>query len=512
MNQFLESVKRGQNFTTTENGAIAYESTLNPILDAFGSLGAMKDSDAEDIVTMFSKAYATDKPLALRLLFYMRDIRGGQGMRRVFRIILKWLAMVDPEVVKANYENIIFFGRGDDYLCLLDTQLKHSVAKYLLMELLSDEYAVKNGKPCSLLAKWLPSEQASSVKTRRYAYILMQEFKMKPRQYRQMLSALRKEIEVVERYMSNNEWDKIKFEKVPSRASLIYSDAFEKHCEEEYINYLKDVAEGKAKVNAGALFPVDIVHKVYSTIYSKPKMRDVLLYEGMWNALPNYFEGLDETGICVVDVSGSMNGTPLEVALSLGMYCADKCKGPFKDHFFTFSSHPKLQKIIGVNIIEKLRNMNCADWGMNTNLEAVFDLMLNTAVKNHVPQSEMPNKLYIISDMQFDFSCTTYGSNPIPFMNEMTEKYKQAGYEIPSIVYWNVRQSDCGMYQATYDSTNVCMVSGYSPSLFKAVIEGTEYVEEQTASGETTTKQKLDPMTIMLNTLNNERYDRVKCA
>lgn len=511
MNKFLQETEKALNYTTTENGAIALNSTLNPVLDAFGTLGAMMNSPEEQIIETFSKAYSSDKELAMRLLFYIRDIRGGQGMRRVFRTIITYLANLEPENVIKNLDNILFYGRGDDLLCLLDTnpKVKFAVIEFIRETLKEDLQAVQEGGSCSLLAKWLPSENSTSEVTKRYARIITKGLGIKPKQYRKLLSTLRKEIGIVENYMSNNEWDKIKFDKLPAKASMIYSDAFKRHCLVVYTEYLKELAAGNAKINAGSLFPVDIVNKAFTKTYQS-SLKDRYLLEGMWKALPNYFEGKEETGICVVDVSGSMTGTPIQVAISLGLYCADKCKGPYKDHFFTFSSHPKLVKVEGSDIIEKVRNTLDADWGMTTDIEKVFDTILEVAVKNNLEQSEIPNKLYIISDMQFNGA--TRHVDKETFMQSMRNKFTEAGYEMPAIVYWNVRASDCGMFQDTVGSENVCMVSGYSPSLFKAVIEGTEYVEEKSATGETITKQKIDPMNVMLTTLNNERYDRVVCV
>ena len=514
---FLNAVKDLNNYTETENGAVALSSTKSAVLDAFGSLAAMKDSPVEDILRTYAKAFNEDKELAMRLLFYVRDIRGGQGMRRVFRTIVANMAYTQKDLIVKNLDNFLFFGRGDDVLCLLDTPAKQDVIKWIAKVLNED---IKAQYP-SLLAKWLPSENASNPDTIRYAREIIKELHISPRKYRKILSKLRSRIGVVETLMSQNKWDEIDFEKLPSRASMIYTDAFMRHVEENYIDYLKRLADGDAKVNAGALFPVDIIHKVAEktgTWKSTITLRDKYLLTAMWNALPNYFGDSEETGLCVVDTSGSMYGTPLEVAVSLGMYCADKAKGPFHNHFITFSSRPKLQEVVGSTIDEKYRNLIRADWEMNTNLEAVFDLILNAALANNLPQSDMPSKLYIISDMQFDDARTPHGwgyryEKPRTFMQNMKEKYADAGYTMPAIVYWNVRASHCGMFQETFEGENCAMVSGYSPSLFKSVIEGTEWVEETitTATGEkkTVVKQKIDPMEVMRKTLMNERYNRV---
>lgn len=517
---FLNALKNEDNFTVTENGATALRSTMNACLDAFGSLGAMRLSEDENIIKIFSKAFAEDRALATKMLFYMRDIRGGQGARRVFRVIMKWLAETAPQYVINNLDNFLEYGRGDDVLCLFDTSIKSQVLSWIKTQLALDLENFREGKSCSLLAKWLPSENASSQETRKNARIIINYIGISPRRYRKILSTLRKYLDVVERKMSARDWESIDYKAVPAKAMINYTDAFVKHDENGYISYLEGVAAGEVKINAASLFPVDIVHKVMDMGY-RASRKDRLLMDTMWKALPNYCEGHDETGICVVDTSGSMTGIPMEVAVSLGMYCADKCHGPFAGHFITFSSRPALQQITGADIVDKVANLCRADWSMNTNLESVFNLILRTGIKNNVADEDMPKKLYIISDMQFDTATTEYEygsySRRSPrqtFMQTMREKYEAAGYTMPIIVYWNVRQSDCGMFQTTFEGEQCCMVSGYSPSLFKSIIEGTTYEEEikiDASTGELkkTLKEKVDPMTVMLTTLNNERYNKV---
>lgn len=266
------------------------------------------------------------------------------------------------------------------------------------------------------------------------------------------------------------------------------------------------------------MFPVDIVHKCLNG--NKVTRKDIVLWDAMWKALPNYLEGKEETGMCVVDVSGSMYGTPMEVAISLGMYCADKCRGPFANHFITFSEYPDFVEVTGSDIVEKVTNVSRANWGSSTNLEAVFDLMLDVAVKNHCKPEDMPKKLYIISDMQFNEATIDSGHwdrtgryvrhQQGNFMQTMKQKYIDAGYEMPIMVYWNVRASKCGMFQDTFDGEQCAMVSGYSPVLFKAIIEGTTYEETVKEDGQVIIKEKLNPMDVMLNTLNGERYSCVK--
>ena len=508
---FLNGLKREFNYTETENGAVAYKSTLNACLDAFSLLGIMHKCSEAEICRIFDKALAEDPRMAMRLVFYVRDVRGGQGARRVFRTIMTHLAMdVDKlSLVENNLVNFPKYGRWDDLLCLLETPAKESVIALLARQYSEDMNSLYKWKinEVSLLGKWLPSENASSAQTRKYAKIIIKEFNISSRQYRKSLSLLRQAIDVVERRMSQGDWEGIDFEEVPSKAALRYRNAFLRNLPEKYTAYLGDIATGRAKVNAATLFPVDIVKQIWQILRKRNKNdAEIKLYDAMWKALPDYYEGKEETGICVVDTSGSMyDGISLEVALSLGLYCADKCKGPFKNHFITFSSHPELQEIYGNNIYEKVANMSRANWGMDTNIEAVFKLLLDTALKNHCTQEEIPSKIYIISDMQFNPWWMRGGSRNQTLFEEIRREWNFMGYELPSIVYWNVRASDKGMFQQTCSGFNCCMVGGYSASLFRDVINGT--IVEIDEKGKK--RERLDPMTVMYKTLMNERYDSV---
>lgn len=501
MNSFIETMK---NFGETENGAIAYNSTYSALLDAFGSLGAMKDSSEENIINIFSKAYDEDPNYAMKLLFYMRDIREGQGMRRVFRVCCNWLASAHQDALCRNLQYISEYGRWDDLISLFYSQsgvIRYEVCKIILNQLSADMVATRDGGKVSLLGKWMPSNNASSKTTKDMAHTLAAYFHMTPKLYRKTLAYLRKHIDVVECKMSDNSWDKIKYSNVPSCAANNYSNAFAKHDADRYKEYLIDLASGKAKINAGALFPKDILHKIWT--YSNNPTITAAVADAQWKALPNYFGDSTETGICVVDTSGSMWGTPIEVAVSLGLYCADKCRGPFKDHFITFSGSPTLQTVKGTTFAEKVNSINDSCWGYNTDIEKVFDLILMTAKESHCKPEDVPKKLYIISDMQFDEATD---AEPITFMQTMKQKYKDAGYEMPALIYWNVRASHCAMFHDTIDGEDCCFVSGYSPVLFKNILEGTEYVEVTNAEGVKEVKQKIDPMNIMMTTLNSERY------
>lgn len=498
---FTDLIENELNFTETENGAVALKSTKSGLLDAFSTLATFRETDEDTIIKTFNLAYAENKELAMKLLFYIRDIRGGQGERRVFRVIMNYLAKNKPEVVVKNLDNFAFYGRYDDLLCLLDTPVEREVLGYIYDTLKSDLKSVEQGGVPSLMAKWLPS--INGVKnTRKVALKIVNGLNMSEREYRKTLSKLRKALDIVETKLCEKRYEEIDFSKLPSKAQMLYRELFMKHAEERYLVYLKELMTGKAKINAGTLIPVDIVSKIMNNY--NISLANRYLYDAMWKNLPNWFEGKEETGLCVVDVSGSMHGTPMEVAISLGLYCADKCNGVFKNSFITFSSRPKLVKVQGEDIVDKIHNMRNADWGYNTDFNKVLEIILDTAIKNHCSQEEIPNKLYVISDMQFDYAS---GCNTLH--RDWTEKFAEHGYEMPAIVYWNVRTSNCGMFQEDKNGTNVAMVGGYSPVLFKNVIDGTQYEEVVDEKGETVVKQKIDPMTVMLATLQNKRYDRV---
>ena len=525
MSDFWSLLKNEDNYTYTENGAVAYKSSLNKCLDMFATFGSVRhitENDKERYSEMFVDALAEDAVMAMKVIFYIRDVRGGQGARAIFRLCMETLLSVDENMLKAVIGLIPEYGRWDDLFGLIkfrNTKVNGVILEYVAKTLATD---IESNTP-SLLAKWMPSETASNREQKKLAaYFANRLFKGNKRAYRTVLSTLRKRIKVVESSMSAKKWD-IDFSAVPSKASLIYQNAFYKHNPEGYEKYLRDVAAGKAKINAATLFPVDIVKKVEELPYNSTK-RETFVLDAMWNALPNYLEGKDETGLCVVDVSGSMSGTPMQVAVSLGLYCAERAKGPYHNKFITFSARPDLVEVRGENIVEKVRNMKRANWDMNTDIEAVFDLILDTAVRNRLPQSELPSKLYIISDMQFDQARSEYSGywynrrrkpnpNESTFMSIIKRKFAAAGYEMPLLVYWNVSEGKTGIFQETVGGEQCCMVSGFSPSLFKAVIEGTSFEEEiiitETGEKKVVTVQKLNPLDMMVKTLSNPRYDPV---
>src|SRR5690606_9130193 len=380
-----------------------------------------------------------------------------------FRVALKHLALHNKEALRKNLHLVPKFGRWDDLWVLLETSLKDDVAQLVKRQLIQDK---KSERP-SLLAKWMPSENASSYQTKKYAKILRQSYGVTPKQYRKLLSALRKRINLVETKLTEKNYKDIQYDKLPSKAGMIYRGAFFRNDLERYQEFLDSLEKGEVKVNAGTLYPNDIVGKILGGGWgwSRHSEQDIQLFEGQWKNLPDFIGENKESSIVMADVSGSMTGTPMNVAISLAMYIAERNKGVYRDHFLTFSSKPQLVKIQGSNIVEKVNNISSADWGMSTNIESALLTLLQVAVKNSLPKEEMIKKIYIISDMQFDSAIR--GSN-LNIFKEAERQFNMHGYELPSIVFWNVNAYD--NQPMTMNEVGVQLVSGFSPSIMTQLL------------------------------------------
>lgn len=435
--------------THTENGMVSHSTTGTACIDLFFQIGAMREWTKQAKQNAFIKAYNENPEWALKILFYSRDIRGGQGERQTFRDIF--------ECVPKNYkyvQHIPEYGRWDDLL--------HTFGDDVIIKGLQE-----GNKLC---AKWMPRQGPIAKR-------LAQKMQLSARNWRKLLVSL---TNVVEQNMCANQWKEIKYAHVPSQAARIYRNAFKRHDTEGYTAYIKDVQKGEQKINAGALAPHNLVRPY---LYYDTQQDNTL--EEQWKALPNYITGTNKL-LPICDVSGSMVGTPMEVSIALGVYISERNTGPFKDTFITFSSRPTLEVLKG-NLLQKVKQLEKAPWGMTTDLEAVFTLILNTATKAKIKQKDMPETLLILSDMQFneatDNKKTAYGM--------IKQQYKEAGYSLPKIVFWNLRAVD-----KTFPVTNkegVAMVSGFSPSIMKNILQG----------------QDFSPKGIMLNTILAERYKQI---
>ncbi len=484
-NPLVAGLENASNLTVTENGALAYVSTLNYLLDFFGNAGALRTRTEEEIVKLFTKSFAQDKLLTLKVLFYIRDVRGGQGERRTFRIILKWLANNYPEVVKKNILNVSNYGRWDDMYSLFGTSVEKDAMTVMANQLASDWRNMKAEKSVSLLAKWLKSENTSSKESRHFATQFRKALGWNSKKYRKTLSQLRDYINVVEVKMCANQWNSIDFEKVPSKATSNYKKAFEKKAGESYKNYLSRVEKGEAVIHSDTLYPYDILRDVVENGQTPTSLKTADL---QWKALPNFIEG-DGKGLVIADTSGSMHGLPLYVAVSLAIYFAERNNGPFKDVFLTFSNHPAFHRLVGNNICEKWNNLDRTGWDMNTNLQASFDLILQTAIQNRVAQKDMPTTLLVVSDMQFDVG---NDSNNKTNFEIMKEKFKNAGYNLPNVVWWQVNSRKDNV-PIKFNDMGVALVSGSHPSILKQIC----------------TSQFLTPVGLMMKAITDKRYDAV---
>ena len=475
MTTFKEAINNTEVETTTTNGMKALKSSLNKNTDLFYKIGA---SRGRDIIPQFEAAYQEDRDIALRLAQWTRDVRGGAGERALYRSILKHLERVHTEDllntnILANTANI---GRWDDLLIFENKEVVEK-AFGLIARALSE----RNG----LCAKWLPRKGPVAVALREY-------LGLSPKKYRKLLVNL---TSVVETQMCNNDWDNINYSHVPSKAMSVYMKAFYKHSPlqiEEYRNALKS-GDPKVKINASAVYPYEVIKTLAGSysFYHKPEAAIIDLATAQWNAMPNYMGDakilpmVDVSGSMTTHVAGSSKVMCLDVALSLGLYCADKNTGVFSDVILTFSAKPDLMTLKG-DIYSKITQMNQGEWGMNTDIESAFKEVLRVAVKNNVPASEMPAYIAIFSDMQFDSCVKGYSA-----LEMIANKYEEAGYQIPKIIFWNLNSHD--NVPVRYDAKGTALVSGFSPALMKALLAND--------------LETFTPMSVMLKTVMVERYD-----
>lgn len=473
MTTFVEAVKNQEARTT--NGMKARKSTANAVVDLFYNAGA---SRGKDIVPAFTAAYVENKELALRVAAWLRDARGGAGERKLFRDILVHLENTDTDAALALLAKVPELGRWDDIFVF-----KTKFMKDAAYTLLGDALRAQNG----LAAKWTPRQGPVAAEIRTF-------FGMSPKFYRKSLVNL---TNVVETQMCAKDWNSINFSHVPSVAAARYKKAFNRNTP-SYAAYVASLVKGdnpKVKVNAGAVFPYDVLKGRiggYRTSYDKTELD---LIQKQWEALPNFVG--DASILPLVDTSGSMTcpaggyGSKsglscMEVAVSLGLYLADKNKGAFKDTFLTFSAKPRLLHLKG-NINEKIAQM-CTGEVANTNLNAALDKILEVAVQHKVAQEDMPAMLLILSDMQFDGAV---GGRDDTAMQMIARKYQAAGYTVPKVTYWNLNAA-YGNAPVKFDTHGTALVSGFSPAVVKPLLAADLEV--------------FTPESVMLKTIMDERY------
>lgn len=500
---YLDQLKIESNYTKTLNGAKTHGSTGDACLDLFSVAGGMRCRKAADQIRLFDLAYIENPEIAMKLLFHIRDIRGGIGEREIFRTLIRHVAKTWPKSAKKNVRWISEFGRWDDLMCLMGTPAQQEVCRVIQEQLQKDLDAIARREageldaPVSLLGKWLPSGNTSSARTRGQAKVLMQALKMSAADYRKMLAKLRANSCITERYLSKQQVEKINYEAVPAKAMLTYRSAFHRKDEARFDEYILKVADAEAKIHCDTLFPYEILRPYFNTHRSfwdissgHPKEERVL--DALWNSLP--LEVGTQNAIAVVDTSGSMYcnrpGTPKPALISqaLGIYFAERCQGAFHNHFITFESQPHLRSIHGKDLHDKLHYMQLAPWGGSTNLEAVFDLILRTAVEANAKQEEMPAVLYIISDMEFN--CAIANPNKTVYENAR-EKFEACGYQMPAVVFQNVNSWQM-QAPVTANTKGAALVSGAGTAAMKEKFDG-----------------NVTPMSHMLKILNSKRYENI---
>lgn len=464
-NPFLTGLAVETNYKLTENGGVAHSSTLNDLYDMFAFGGAYRSRSEEDCIVLFKKALDENEEYAMKCLFYLRDCREGAGERRFFRICYRWLAQNRTEAARRNLALIPLYARWDDLYCLIGTPLENEMFTFLSTQLALD---VQSNTP-SLLAKWLPSLNAGSSETRKLALKSAKAFNLSYKQYRKTLSILRRRINVLETLMSEGRWDEIQYDKIPSKAGLIYRNAFARHDAERYKAFIESK---ETKVNAGTLYPYEVVEKAIDCSRYALDDTERLAVNKYWDNMTDYFKDKTFNGMAVVDTSGSMMGRPMAVAISLGLYCAERANGPFAGHYISFASRPQLIRTKGVDFCDKVHRIYQTNLCDNTNLEATFNLVLNTAIKHNCKQEDLPATLIVISDMEIDVQTGHYGkgnSFVAPMMENMRIKWEAAGYKMPKLVYWNVQARHDTILDAGPD---VSYVSGCSPVLFEQIMTG----------------------------------------
>lgn len=500
--EFMNEMKKTQDIGTlvrTENGALGHKTTGKYLLDLNFSVSSLRNMKEVDVASKFIAAFEEDPVLAMRWLFFARDVRGGMGERRLFRVCMKALAIRNSALAESLVPLVPIYGRWDDLWDLMSMTdgVRNAVVRVVRYQLAQDILAANRNESISLLAKWMPSVNTSSDKTRGTARILAKSLDLTERQYRKILSKLRSKLNVTETMMSAKQWEDIDYEAVPSQANLLYKDAFLRHDAKRRNEYLESLKKGEKKINAATLFPHDVVHK-----YGWGPALDKTV-EQLWNNLPDYVQGNGSTMV-VADGSGSMccnigdtRVTAWEVAHSLAIYFAQHSKGPYRNRYITFSSFPKFVSLDGRTLLDNIRIARNHSEMTNTNIEAVFDLILDTAIRTNCKQEDIPQNILILSDMEFDTATRGgrgFASPSKTLFYTIRNKWENAGYKIPRLVFWNIC-SRTGAIPMKENNLGVALVSGFSPSVCKMVLTN-----------------ELDPYKALLETIMNPRYDAVENA
>lgn len=495
MNKFVNAVSYEADFngvkTKTENGADARFSTGSKVLDMYGTIGALRNRSEYEIVEKFKASWNEYALLTLKMAFYARNIRGGLGERDTARICLRWVAQNYPETMVKNFENVVKFGRADDLYTFIGTPIEKDMWAFIKATLYKDIERMNEKKSISLMAKWLKSVNTSSKESRKLGAMTAYNLGLSEKEYRKLLAEMRKYIGVLEVAMSSGDWKQVEYSAVPSRAMAKYRKAFKRHDSERFEKFLSRVEKGEVKINADTLYPYDLVKKYLTSCWGSCS-RDDRVVEAQWKALPNYIDGKNNV-LVMADVSGSMycaDARPIASSIGLALYFAEHNQGDFHGLYMTFSRQPNFIKVQdGNTLCQNVKSVLNTGVGYDTNLEAAFDKILDTCIKNNISKEDMPKALVVVSDMQINCYNSGYG---LDFVTEMALRFHQKGYTMPKLILWNV-EARKDTFLASKNNPYVQFASGSSTSTFKSILESIG----------------MDAYEAMMKTLSNPLYDCV---
>ena len=485
-----------------------WPSTLDAGLDLF--FKTVRGLPEEELFGLLQAAWTESPEVALRIIFQTRDCRGGKGEKQIFYQAMQWLHGVQPESVEKNLSLIPFFGTWKDLLQLavLLPALEKPVLTIIADQLRKDRQVLESGLGnVSLCAKWAPTEKHTFDNKKRYALKLAQLLFPKTKNamvlYRkEYLVPLREKLRVTERYMCANDWGNIPYPSVPSRCMYLRRRTFIKHDVERFNRYLLDVMVGKATMNCSQVYPDELM-----VATRQCDVKSQMVAEAQWKGLIALLreQGSLKRSIALSDVSASMSSQYLRVSVSMGLLLSELCEGPFHNMVITFESDPHFHHVMGETFSQRVDSLLKAPWGGRTNFQAAMELILEMAKSENVPQHEMPDKLFVFSDMEFDAADSRYPSNH----EAVVGKFREAGYEPPMIIYWNLRPGGV-KFPAKADTPGVALLSGYSPSLMKVVMDGCELGIQPDENAETPSKlTEITPLDVLKNAIADERYDNI---
>lgn len=502
LRELQDVLENEYNVSITENGAMGYKTSGSALLDINYKVSSLRKFHDCKVASEFAKVYFENKILACQWLFFAGDVRKGMGERRLFRVGYRFVAQADPEIAEKLIPLVAEYTRWDNLFMLVGTRVERKMIDYVKNQFFLDLENEKKGKSISLLAKWMPSVNSKNEGIKTLAKIFVKEFGFTQKEYRKALSTLRSALKIVEKDMSNKEWGKIDYEAVPSRANILYRIAFLRNDEKRRKEFLSSLQKGEAKINASVLYPYEIIkqyRKGQIYFYRQPLEFQPDLEE-LWKALPNFAKNVENT-LCVLDGSGSMTFqvgktgvTALDVAQSLAFYFAERFEGEFKNTYITFSTEPKLVNLKKCKTLrDKMEKAYHYDDACDTNIQKVFELILDTAIKHKMKQEDLPKNLLILSDMEFN-SCVTGNSwegfkkADVRLFEYIAKQFAEYGYKLPKLIFWNINSRTCTI-PVKENESGVVLVSGFSPAIAEMLFT-----------------QDIDPLKILLKHLNSERY------